>query len=157
MESHSLNIFWFNLDIFHIFAENHLNSLYNSNVFRRRFPTSGNIDIPLGLSGIGLIEDTVNINNVETSGGTAIVNATSWSFSNGLEVSALPSLRMILDFADLDNSLSIHTTGQSGHPMSDHYNDMVEQWRMIEYNPMLFSEKDVESNASSTLILQPSN
>ena len=112
---------------------------------------------PLGLSGIGLIEDTVNINNVETSGGTAIVNATSWSFSNGLEVSALPSLRMILDFADLDNSLSIHTTGQSGHPMSDHYNDMVEQWRMIEYNPMLFSGEDVESNASSTLILQSSN
>ena len=112
---------------------------------------------PLGLSGISLIEDTVNINNVETSGGTAIVNATSWSFSSGLEVSALPSLRMILDFADLDNSLSIHTTGQSGHPMSDHYNDMVEQWQMIEYNPMLFSEEDVESNASSTLILQPSN
>lgn len=112
---------------------------------------------PLGLSGIGLIEDTVNITNVETSGGTAIVNATSWSFSNGLGVSALPSLRMILDFSNLDNSLSIHTTGQSGHPMSQHYSDMTEQWRMIDYNPMLFNASDVEASSSSTLILQPAN
>ncbi|GAB5491485.1 MAG: penicillin acylase family protein [Phototrophicaceae bacterium] len=112
---------------------------------------------PLGLSGIGLIEDTVNITDIETSGGTAIVNATSWSFSNGLEVSALPSLRMILDFANLDNSLSIHTTGQSGHPMSPHYSDMVEQWRMIEYNPMLYSPSDVDANARSTFTLEPAN
>lgn len=112
---------------------------------------------PLGLSGIGLIEDTVNITDVETSGGTAIVNATSWSFSDGLGVSALPSLRMILDFSNLDNSVSIHTTGQSGHPMSTHYSDMVDQWRMIEYNPMLYNQTDVDANARSTFILQPAD
>lgn len=112
---------------------------------------------PLGLSGIGLIEDTVNTGAVATSGGTAIVNATSWNASsdNGMVVSSLPSMRMILDFSDFGNNRTIHTTGQSGHPMSENYSDMVDQWRMIEYNPMLSDEADVEANASSTLILQP--
>lgn len=112
---------------------------------------------PLGLSGIGLIEDTVNTGAVATSGGTAIVNATSWNASsdNGMVVSSLPSMRMILDFSDFGNNRTIHTTGQSGHPMSENYRDMVDQWRMIEYNPMLSGEADVEANASSTLILQP--
>ena len=31
-----------------LFAENHLNLRYYSNVFRRRFPTSVNVSIPLG-------------------------------------------------------------------------------------------------------------
>ena len=80
---------------------------------------------PLGASGIGLIEDTVNIQGVEASGGTAIVNATSWNASsnNGMVVSSLPSMRMILDFSDFGNNRTIHTTGQSGHPMSEHYSE----------------------------------
>lgn len=112
---------------------------------------------PLGASGIGLIENTVNIADIETSGGTAIVNATSWNVSdeNGMVVSSLPSMRMILDFSDFGNNQTIHTTGQSGHPMSEHYADMVNQWRNIEYNPMLWNQADVEASASSTLILQP--
>ncbi|MEO1287114.1 MAG: penicillin acylase family protein [Chloroflexota bacterium] len=112
---------------------------------------------PLGLSGIGLIEDTVNITSVETSGGTAIVNATSWSHTSntGVTVSALPSMRMILDFSDYSNNVSIHTTGQSGHPMSEHFGDMVDQWRNIQYNPMLWFSDDVEARAASTMILQP--
>lgn len=112
---------------------------------------------PLGLSGIGLIENTVNITAVETSGGTAIVNATSWNANSddGMVVSSLPSMRMILDFSDFENNRTIHTTGQSGHPMSEHFGDMVDQWRMIEYNQMVWDEATVEANASSTLILQP--
>ncbi|MGB7340337.1 MAG: penicillin acylase family protein [Phototrophicaceae bacterium] len=112
---------------------------------------------PLGLSGIGLIEDTVNTSNIETSGGAEIVNATSWTFggNDGFTVQAVPSMRMILDFSDFSNNLTIHTTGQSGHPMSEHYRDMVEQWRLIEYNPMLSQEDDVTANGVATLVLQP--
>ncbi len=111
---------------------------------------------PLGLSGISLIEDIVNFGPVASSGGPAIVNATRWSASSGsYEVITLPSMRMILDFSDLNNSVTVHTTGQSGHPYSPHYADMVDDWRMIEYHPMLWQREDVEENASSVLILQP--
>ncbi|MCZ6637516.1 MAG: penicillin acylase family protein, partial [Alphaproteobacteria bacterium] len=39
------------------------------------------------------------------------------------------TLRAIYDFADLDRSLFIHPTGQSGNPLSPHYRDLINLWR----------------------------
>ncbi len=44
--------------------------------------------------------------------------------------------RGIYDFADPDSSLFIISTGQSGHPLSRHYDDLGEFWRRGEYIPM---------------------
>lgn len=37
--------------------------------------------------------------------------------------------RMVVDFADPDASMFITATGQSGHPLSRHYDDMSELWQ----------------------------
>lgn len=111
---------------------------------------------PLGLSGIDLVEDMVNSQAVPTSGGSATVNATAWSANrDDYTVVWVSSMRMILDMSDYSNNRTIHTTGQSGHPFSPHYDDMIDEWRNIEYRPMLWFREDVEANAASTLILQP--
>jgi penicillin amidase len=111
---------------------------------------------PLGMSGIGLIENTVNVGPVPTGGGSAVVNATAWDFSEGdLAVQAVPALRMIIDLEDFANSVSMHTTGQSGHPFSDHYSDMVDSWRNIDYHTMLWTREQVEDAAENVLRLQP--
>jgi penicillin amidase len=44
-----------------------------------------------------------------------------------------PGLRAIYDLADLENSLFIQATGQSGNPLSRHYRDLIGRWRDIEY------------------------
>ncbi|NAZ36905.1 penicillin acylase family protein [Rubellimicrobium sp. CFH 75288] len=44
--------------------------------------------------------------------------------------------RGIYDFADPDSSVFIIATGQSGHPLSPHYDDLGELWRRGEYIPM---------------------
>ncbi|MBJ3762990.1 penicillin acylase family protein [Maribius pontilimi] len=44
--------------------------------------------------------------------------------------------RGIYDFADPDSSLFVISTGQSGHPLSRHYDDLGELWRRGEYIPM---------------------
>jgi penicillin amidase len=44
--------------------------------------------------------------------------------------------RGVYDFADPDASLFVASTGQSGHPLSSHYDDMAELWRRGEYLPM---------------------
>jgi penicillin amidase len=111
---------------------------------------------PLGLSGIDLIENMVNRGPVETGGGFEIVNATGWSGQDDdYTVSSLPSMRMILDLSNFDNSLSIHTTGQSGHPFSEHYGDMIELWRNIDYHPMPFTRDAVEAASQTRLVLSP--
>lgn len=44
--------------------------------------------------------------------------------------------RGVYDFADPDSSVFILSTGQSGHPLSRHYDDLGELWRRGEYVPM---------------------
>ncbi|MCE8458607.1 penicillin acylase family protein, partial [Rhodovulum sulfidophilum] len=44
--------------------------------------------------------------------------------------------RAVYDFADPDSSVFIISTGQSGHPLSRHYDDLGELWRRGEYIPM---------------------
>jgi len=44
--------------------------------------------------------------------------------------------RGVYDFADPDSSVFIISTGESGHPLSRHYDDLGELWRRSEYIPM---------------------
>jgi len=113
---------------------------------------------PLGASGIDLIEKLVNRGPVAVSGSSDTVNATSWDpSSGGFSVDSLPSMRMIVDLLNFDNSQTMHTTGQSGHPSSPHYNDMIDAWRAIEYHEMLWSRDKVEATTTDRLILNPAN
>jgi len=109
----------------------------------------------LGKSGIPPIENLFNRGPFETSGGSSIVNATGWSATKGYKVNWLPSMRMIVDLSDLNQSLTVHTTGESGHAGHPHYIDMANLWRNIEYYPMYWNEGDVTTNAESHLRLTP--
>ena len=108
-----------------------------------------------GHSGIRPVEMLFNRGPFEASGDTAVINATAWYAPDGYQVSDLPSMRMIVDLSNLDNSLSIHTTGQSGHAYHRNYIDMADLWRNIEYLPMRFSKKNVETSATHVLLLEP--
>jgi penicillin amidase len=109
----------------------------------------------LGESGIAPIEALFNRGPFPTAGGSSIVNATSWSETDGYQVGWLPSMRMIIDLSDLDNSVAINTTGQSGHAYHPHYIDMADLWRMIQYHPLPWSRGDVEAESVSVLTLVP--
>ena len=115
---------------------------------------------PLGASGTGIIEGMVNRGPYAVGGSTATVNNTVWVVAPEEEeedftVTALPSMRMIVDLGDLTRSVTMHTTGQSGHPASPHYEDMVDSWRTIEYHPMLWTREQVEAAAVDRLVLSP--
>ena len=48
--------------------------------------------------------------------------------------------RGVYDFADPDSSVFITSTGQSGHFLSRHYDDLAQLWRRGEYIPMSLDE-----------------
>jgi penicillin amidase len=111
---------------------------------------------PLGQSGIPPIENQVNRGPFTMSGTNVAVNATSWNPGGGdFTIRQGPSQRSIYDLSNWDNSLTIHTTGQSGHPASEHYQSMIDNWRFIEYRPMVWTREAVEANTVNTLILNP--
>ena len=65
------------------------------------------------------------------------------------------SWRHLVDFSDLDKALWIHTSGQSGHPASRHYKDLIPLWVGGRYRPLLWSRERVEAEAEAQLILVP--
>ncbi len=63
--------------------------------------------------------------------------------------------RGVYDFADPDSSVFIIATGQSGHPLSRHYDDLGEIWRRGEYIPMSLDPDLARAAAVGVTILQP--
>jgi len=109
----------------------------------------------LGESGISLIEDLFNRGPFPTGGGKSIVNATGWDTTEGYFVDWLPSMRMIVDLSNLNNSLTVHTTGQSGHAYSEHYADMAPLWASVQYYPMWWDQPSAIKDAEGHLVLKP--
>lgn len=65
------------------------------------------------------------------------------------------SLRAIYDLADLDKSVYIHSTGQSGNLLSPLYRNFSERWARVEYIPMSMKRGDALAGSLGTLKLQP--
>ncbi len=108
-----------------------------------------------GKSGVGPIEWLFNVDPAGVSGGDAIVNATGWDAGVGYEVDAVPSMRMIVDLSNLDESRWIQLTGNSGHAFHSNYSDQFEMWRTGQNLPMRWNRGTIESESTDTLTLKP--
>jgi len=99
------------------------------------------------LSSLPLVGRLLNVGPFSQSGtGTTVKQTTS---------AIGPSMRMVVDFGGLDNSVQNITLGQSGQVMSPHYKDQVEAWYQGHSFPMPFSEAAVEKSAVHRLLLLP--
>lgn len=45
------------------------------------------------------------------------------------------SFRMVVDLSDMAHASAMNTTGQSGRPLTPHYDDMIQPWADVEYQP----------------------
>lgn len=71
------------------------------------------------------------------------------------EQRAIPGYRQLIDLANLDDGRFIHAIGQSGHVLSPHYDDYLEDWQAVRYRQMRFERATVEQSAQATLRLSP--
>ena len=67
----------------------------------------------------------------------------------------IASYRQIIDVGDWDQSRFVIPLGQSGHPMSAHYDDMLPLWNDGRYVPMVYTEGAVRAAAWTALTLRP--
>ena len=65
------------------------------------------------------------------------------------------SLRAIYDFADLEQSLFIHSGGQSGNVLSPHYAAFTAAWAKGEYIPMVTARSALEARPHGLLRILP--
>ncbi|SMO52052.1 penicillin acylase family protein [Paracoccus laeviglucosivorans] len=65
--------------------------------------------------------------------------------------------RAVYDLADPDSSVFIISTGQSGHPLSRHYDDLAELWRRGEYIRMSLDPALARAAATGITHLEPAS
>ena len=63
--------------------------------------------------------------------------------------------RGVYDFADPDSSVFVTSTGQSGHFLSRHYDDLAQLWRRGEYIPMSLDIDLARAGAVGVTVLEP--
>ena len=103
-----------------------------------------------------IVRRIFNRGPVELGGGSSIVNANGWDVSAGnFDVNWAPSMRMVVNLANFDESTWVTQTGTSGHPYSAHYVDQLDAWAAGETFPWPFSRGAVERAREDELMLSP--
>ncbi len=107
---------------------------------------------------IAAVRSFFNVGPFGINGSNEVINNQFFSFSeNGnYEVKGGPSTRRVVDFSDIENSVSILPTGQSGNPMSKHYSDQAKMYNKGQFRKMKLNRKEIVST-SSKLVFLPKN
>jgi penicillin G amidase len=66
-----------------------------------------------------------------------------------------PSVRVVLDVGNWDNSRAVNQPGQSGDPESPHYRDLAALWSEGKYFPLLYSRRAVLRATERVIRLVP--
>jgi len=105
------------------------------------------------LSGLSYI---VNLVQPISGGDSTITRNDSLGYGpNPWQSVAAPVFRGVYDLADPDSSVFIISTGQSGHPLSRHYDDLSELWRRGEYIRMSLDPELARAAATGITHLIP--
>ena len=109
------------------------------------------------LGNVPILRFFVNIRQ-STSGGdnTLLRGRTSGVAPNPFGNVHGAGYRGVYDFADPDSSVFINSTGQSGHFLSRHYDDLAQLWRRGEYIPMSLDPGLARGAAVGVTTLEPS-
>jgi penicillin amidase len=91
---------------------------------------------PHALGGANPVFDRIFNRSLEVGGGQETVAQVGWDPNDPYEAIWAPSWRMVADAADPERSRWQQFTGNSGHPGSDHYDDLQPRWRDGLTQPM---------------------
>jgi penicillin amidase len=115
------------------------------------------VEQPLGAVGLTkVLHPLLNRGPIEMPGGPSIVNANAYDAASGtFDVTAAPSMRMVVDLSALDRSTWVNQTGQSGHPGHGNYDDQLDAWANGQSFEWPFTRGAVDRAAAETLTLNP--
>ena len=109
----------------------------------------------LGTSGIKPVEALFNRGPYAVGGGPAVVNAMAYDTTKGYTVTSAPTMRMVVDLGNLDQSRWVNQSGVSGHAFHANYADQTELWVGNRTWPFVATRAAVEARTEQRLELQP--
>ena len=108
---------------------------------------------PLG--NVGVLRPLFNVGVFEIEGSNEVINNTLFDYSDAktLNVKAGPSTRRVIDFSNIENSLSILPTGNSGNPMSKHYNDQAKMFAEGKFRKMKMNKTEIMKTGTELIFV----
>jgi len=105
---------------------------------------------------IATLKPFFNVGPFEINGSNEVINNLffEWSEDGNYKVKGGPSTRRVIDFSDIENSWSILPTGQSGNPLSKHYDDQAVLYNAGKFRKMKLNKTEI-INTSTKLVFKP--
>ena len=95
--------------------------------------------------------------SVPNGGDWSTVNVGPVDVDRPFEQHTVPGYREIIDLSPANDSRFQTDVGQSGHPLSRHYDDFLPDWRAVKHRKMRMERSDIDRGALGTLRLAPRN
>jgi penicillin amidase len=104
---------------------------------------------------VKLFSKFFNVGSYSIAGTNEVINNQLFIYTDDAEINTKggPSARRIIDFSDIENSLSVIPTGQSGNPMSKHYDDQSELFVSGKFRKMMMNKKEIEAVATKLIFI----
>ena len=96
----------------------------------------------------------INVGPIPKNGSEYVPNNSQYRPTDFRQIVG-PSVRIVVDVGNWDNSRIINHPGQSGDPDSLHYRDLASMWRNGQYFPLLYTRTAVEQEAEHAIELVP--
>lgn len=99
---------------------------------------------------IPILGDWMSVGPIGSPGGVETINNSMFYLTDDKVILPEhgPQMRIIINLNDIENSLSVLPTGQSGMRMSPHYDDQAEMYIKGIYRPQHMNRKKIERNAT---------
>ncbi|WP_431121387.1 penicillin acylase family protein [Flagellimonas flava] len=115
------------------------------------------VEHPHPIGQVESLRSFFNVGPFPVNGTREVINNMNFTYDGtGFhKVNVGPSTRRIVDFSDIDNSISILPTGQSGNPFSKHYEDQAEMFVDGKFRKMMMNKEEIQNNSTSLLVFSP--
>nr|WP_299385495.1 penicillin acylase family protein [Allomuricauda sp.] len=114
------------------------------------------LEMPHPIGQVESLRSFFNVGPYPVNGTREVINNMNFTYDGTgyHKVNVGPSTRRVVDFSDVENSVSILPTGQSGNPFSAHYKDQAEMFIAGEYRKMMMNKEEIQ-NSGSLLTFRP--
>jgi penicillin amidase len=105
---------------------------------------------------VKLFSSFFNVGCFAIAGSNEVINNQMFTYTDDefVNVKGGPSTRRVIDFSDIENSWSVLPTGQSGNPMSKHYDDQADLFVKGKFRKMKLNRNEI-IKTSTKLIFKP--
>ena len=96
----------------------------------------------------------INVGPIPKNGSEYVPNNSQYRPTDFRQIVG-PSVRIVVDVGNWDNSRIINHPGQSGDPESLHYRDLALMWRNGQYFPLLYTRTAIDQETEHAIELVP--